>query len=263
MKRLENKVAVIYGNGTLGCAIAKAFSEHGAHVFLTGRNEPKLNAVKSEVNVKGNKIETRLVDALNEEAVGKHIQEVISIAGRVDISVNTIGLSQTGIQGTPLVDLSVESFFRPISTYAKSHFITAKAALPHMIKQGSGIILTHVPNASRMSAPFVGGMIPAWAAIEALSRSLSVEYGSNGIRAVCLVTTGIHDTPLIGEVWDIHHKAHGVTSEQFYDMMKSFTHRKHLTTLKELTDAAVFVASDEGTAVTGSILNLTAGMIVT
>jgi NAD(P)-dependent dehydrogenase (short-subunit alcohol dehydrogenase family) len=131
-----------------------------------------------------------------------------------------------------------------------------------MVKQGNGVILMHTPNASHISPPFVGGMVPAWSAIEALCRSLSVECGEQGVRSVCLLTTGIPETPLIDEVWEIHGKAHGITFEQFHSMMEGNTHRKRLTTLKELTNAAVFVASDEGSAITGTILNLTAGMIV-
>jgi enoyl-[acyl-carrier-protein] reductase (NADH) len=77
-----------------------------------------------------------------------------------------------------------------------------------------------------------------------------------------LLTTGIPETPLIDEVWEIHGKAHGITFEQFHAVMEGATHRKRLTTLKELTDAAVFVASDEGSAITGTIFNLTAGMII-
>ena len=131
-----------------------------------------------------------------------------------------------------------------------------------MIKQGHGVILMHTPNASRISLPFVGGMVPAWAAMEALCRSLSVECGQYGVRTVCLLTTGIRETSLIEDVWAIHGKAHGITFEQFHSVMEGMTHRRRLTDLKELSNAAVFVASDEGSAITGTILNLTAGMIV-
>jgi len=166
-------------------------------------------------------VETALVDALNEPAVEKHVNEVIKKAGRVDISFNTIGLPMKGIQGTPLTELSLEGFSLPITTYTQSHFITAKAAAPQMIKQGNGVILMHTPNASRISPPFVGGMVPAWSAIEGLCRSISVECGEKGVRSVCLLTTGIPETSLIDEVWDIHGKTHGITFEQFHEVMES------------------------------------------
>lgn len=262
MKRLANKVAVIYGDGTVGGAIAKSFAREGAKVFLTGRTLKKLDEIAKEIADNGGTVETFQLDALDEKAVKKHMDEVIKKTETVDISFNAIGISQIGIQGIPLIELSVESFFSPITTYAKAHFITSKAAANQMIKQGRGVIIMHTPNASHISPPFVGGMVSAWSAIEALCRSLSVEYGEKGVRSICLLTTGIPETPLIDEVWKIHGKAHGISFEQFHATMEGATHRKRLTTLNELTNAAVFVASDEGSAITGTILNLTAGMIV-
>lgn len=262
MKRLENKVVVIYGDGTVGGAIAKSFAHEGATVFLTGRTLKKLEAIATEIKSNGGTIETAQLDALDEQAVEKNMNEVIKKAGKVNVSFNAIGIPQKGIQGIPLAELSLESFSLPITTYSQSHFITAKAAAKRMVGQENGVILMHVPNASQLSPPFVGGMVPAWAAIEALCRSLSVEYGDKGVRSVCLLTTGIPETPLIDEVWEIHGKAHGISFEQFNAMMEGATHRKRLTTLKELTDAAVFAASDEGSAITGTIFNLTAGMFI-
>lgn len=262
MKKLQNKVAVIYGNGGIGGAIAKAFAREGAKVFLTGRTEKKLNAIAGEIESFGGAIETAQLDALDEQAVERHMDEIIGKGGRIDISFNAIGISQKGIQGMPLTKLSTESFSRPLSIYLTSHFITANAAARHMLKQGSGVILMHTPNASRISQPFVGGMTPAWAALEALSRSQSVEWGPFGVRSVCLLTSGIPETKLIDEVWEIHGRSNNIPFDQFHAFMESLTHRKRLTTLAELTHAAVFAASEEGSAITGTIFNLTAGMIV-
>ncbi|MEO6315066.1 MAG: SDR family oxidoreductase [Chitinophagaceae bacterium] len=262
MKRLDNKVAVVFGNGTVGGAVAKKFAQEGALVFLTGRTTQKLAAIADEIKRMGGKVETAVLDALDEPAVEKHMEEVIKKAGRVDISFNAIGIPQKGIQGIPLTELSVESFFLPVNTYVKAHFITARSAARQMIKRGGGVISMHTPNASHISPPFVGGMVPAWSAIEGLSRSLSVEYGEKGIRSVCLLTTGIPETPLIDEVWEIHGKAHGITFGQFHGMMEGATHRKRLTTLAELCNAALFAVSDEGTAISGTTFNLTAGMVV-
>jgi NAD(P)-dependent dehydrogenase (short-subunit alcohol dehydrogenase family) len=262
MKRLENKVAVVYGDGTIGGAIAKALAREGARVFLTGRTVIKLDAIAKEKLTGGWAIETAQLDALDEQAAEQHMSEVIKQAGKIDISFNATGIPQKGIQGIPLTELSLESFSLPITTYTQSHFITAKAAARRMVKQGHGVIVMHTPNASRISPPLVGGMVPAWAAMEALCRSLSVECGQYGVRSVCLLTTGIPETPLIDEVWDIHGKSHGITFEQFHSVMEGMTHRRSLTTLEELTNAAVFATSDEGSAITGTIFNLTAGMIV-
>src|SRR5687768_16126694 len=118
MNRLENKVAVIYGDGTVGGASAKSFALEGAKVFLTGRTIKKLDAIAKEITSSGGTIETAQLDALDEKAVGNHLREVISKTGKIDISFNAIGIPQKGIQGIPLTELSVESFFLPIATYA-------------------------------------------------------------------------------------------------------------------------------------------------
>jgi len=263
MKRLQNKIAVIYGNGAIGGAVAKAFAKEGAEIFLAGRTPAKLEKIQDEIISGGGTIETAVLDALDSKAVERHISNITNDTGRIDIAFNTIGMPQAGIQGIPLANLSEESFLHPINTYMKAHFITAKAATKHIIQQkGGGVILMHTPNASHISPPFVGGMVPAWSAIEALCRSLSVEYGQQGLRSVCLLTTGIPETPLIDEVWEIHGKAHGITFEQFHEVMTGATHRKRLTTLNELAAAAIFAASDEGSALTGTTFNLTAGMII-
>lgn len=262
MKRLENKVAVIYGDGAIGKAIAKAFAREGARVHLTGRTASKLEEIAGEITKDAGVIAIAKLDALDEQGVEEHMVQLINREGKVDISFNAIGLPQTGIQGIPLTELSVKSFSLPITTYTQSHFITSKVAASRMVKQGHGVIIMHTPNASRISAPFVGGMVSAWAAMEGLCRSLSVEYAQYGVRAVNLLTTGIRETPLIDEVWNIHGKYHGITFEQFHAIMEGQTHRKRLTTLEELTSAAVFTASNEGSAISGTIFNLTAGLIV-
>ena len=82
MKRLENKIAVIYGNGAIGCAIAKAFAREGAKVFLTGRTPAKLKDIADEIKSKGGEVETAQVDALSESAVEKHMSELIKKEGK-------------------------------------------------------------------------------------------------------------------------------------------------------------------------------------
>jgi NAD(P)-dependent dehydrogenase (short-subunit alcohol dehydrogenase family) len=183
-------------------------------------------------------------------------------AGTIDVSFNAIGIPQQGMQGIPLTDLSVESFALPIATYPLSHFLTARAAARHMIRQRSGVILMHTPEPARLGVSLIGGMGSAWAALEGLNRAMSAEWAPYGIRTVCLRTTGIEETATIDVVFGLHANAHGVTREQFTTAMSSMTHRKRATTLTELADVAAFVASDEAAAMTGTVANLTGGIIV-
>lgn len=262
MNRLKNKVAVIYGDGAVGSTVAKEFAKEGAHAYLAGRNSSKLEAIAKEISANGGIIDTKIVDALNEAQVEEHLNEVKNKAGKIDISFNAIGLPQTGYQGTAFTELTLENYLHPITYYSQSHFITAKAAVKRMIKQRGGVILMNTPSPSRISVPFMGGMPATWSAIEALSRTISAECGPYGVRSVCILTSAMPDTPLIDEVYNLHANAREIDLKQFHTDMESRTHTKRLTSIHDLALAAVFAASDEGKSLTGTILNLTAGLVV-
>jgi NADP-dependent 3-hydroxy acid dehydrogenase YdfG len=113
---LENKTAVIYGaGGAIGGAVARAFASEGAKLFLTGRQREPVEVVAKEVVSPGGSAEAAEVDALDEQAVEKHLQSVIDMAGRVDISFNAVGIPDAKILGVPLVELDVEQFSLPIT----------------------------------------------------------------------------------------------------------------------------------------------------
>lgn len=260
---LDDKVAIIYGaGGAVGRAVAAAFAQEGARVFLTGRRRAPVEAVGKDIQGRGGTAQAAEVDALDERAVEQHVANVLRSAGRLDVSFNAIGIPQQGIQGIPLTELPVESFSLPIAAYTRSHFLTARAAARRMVERGSGVILMHTPEPARLGTPLVGGMGPAWAAMEGLCRSLSAEFGPRGVRAVCLRTTGIPETGTIEVVFGIHAHALGVSRPQFQSMVEGMTHRRRSTTLQELANAAVFVASDRASAMTGTVANLTGGIIV-
>ena len=127
---------------------------------------------------------------------------------------------------------------------------------------GAGVIVIHTPEPARLCLPMVGGMGPAWAAMEALSRNLSAEFASKGVRSVVLRSTGLPETKTIEVVFGLHAKAIGIPLVQFLAIVESMTHRKRSSTLAEVANAAVFVASDAGSGLTGTVVNLTGGMIV-
>jgi len=260
---LKNKNAVIYGaGGAIGGAVARAFAREGATVFLTGHTLTPVDAVAKDIIAAGGVAEAAQVDALDERAVEEHLAVVIKKAGRIDVSFNGIGIPQQGIQGIPLSELSVDAFALPIASYTRSHFLTARAAARHMVDARSGVILMHTPEPARVGAPLVGGMGPAWAAMEALCRSLSAEFASYGVRAVCLRSTGIPETATIDVVFGLHAKAMGITQGQFQKLMEGNTHTRRSTTLAELSNVAVFLASDLASGMTGTVANLTGGEIV-
>jgi NAD(P)-dependent dehydrogenase (short-subunit alcohol dehydrogenase family) len=260
---LANKNAVIYGaGGAIGAAVAHAFAREGATVFLTGRNLAALEVVAKEITAADGTAETARVDALDEQAVERHADAVVARAGSLDISFNAIGIPQDGIQGTPLVELSAAAFSLPVATYTTAHLLTARAAARHMLTQGSGVILTLTATPARLAAPLVGGMAAAWAGVEALTRVLSAELGPHGIRAVCLRPDGIPETATIAVVFGQHANALGIPAEQFQAMAEGLTHRRRLPTLAEVANVAAFVASDQASAMTGTVVNLSGGTLV-
>src|SRR5215472_724422 len=121
---LKNKVAVIYGaGGGIGSAVARAFAREGAKVFLTGLHRAPVEAVAKDIVSAGGSAEAAEVDALDEKAIDKHLQSVIGKAGRVDISFNAVGIPDEKIVGVPLVELEVEQFSLPITSYGTSYFL--------------------------------------------------------------------------------------------------------------------------------------------
>ena len=261
---LENKVAVIYGaGGAIGSTVARAFAREGASVFLTGRNLGKVDALAREIVAEGGKAESAKVDALQEDQIEEHLSSVANSAGRIDISFNAISpVPQPGVQGVPIAKLPVDSFTAPITAYLRSHFLTARAAARRMVEKGSGVILMHTPEPARLGAAHVGGMGPAWAAMEAFNRNLSAEFGPRGVRSVCIRSTGLPETHTIDVVFGLHADVMGITREQFQGFVESLTHTKRSTKVAEVANAAVWLASEQAPVITGTVLNLTGGLIV-
>jgi NAD(P)-dependent dehydrogenase (short-subunit alcohol dehydrogenase family) len=232
---LENKTAVIYGaRGAIGGAVARAFEREGATLFLPGRE----------------------VDALDAQAVEEHLDSV----GDVDISFNATGPGPAP-QRAPLTELDVDAFASPVGFYMRSNFITATAAARRMGRRGTGVIVTLTAVPGRSPAALVGGQAPAWAAVEAFSRSLALEVGSAGVRVVCLRAHAIPETPLIEANFATAGAAAGVSPAEFRARLEQTTLLKRLPTLAEVADTAAFVASDRAGAMTGAVVNLSAGGI--
>ncbi len=260
---LKDKVAVIYGaGGAIGGAVALAFADEGAKLFLTGRHLAPVEAVAKEVVAAGGFAEAAEVDAAHEQAVDEHLQSVIDKAGRVDISFNAIGIPDTRIVGVPLIELEVEQFSLPIMVYATSYFLTARLAARRMLPNRSGVIMTVTTLHSRTGLPLAGGYGPAQAAKEALTRELSAELAPEGIRVVGLRPQAMPES--VGSrrrFYESRAESLGMTWEQFQGLLASRTHPRRLMTLAEMANVAVFVASDKASGMTGTIVNLTMGSL--
>jgi NAD(P)-dependent dehydrogenase (short-subunit alcohol dehydrogenase family) len=259
---LKEEVAVIYGGGgAIGGAVARAFAREGAKLFLTGRHLAPVEAVAEEVVSAGGSAEAAAVDALDEEAVDRHLKSVIDKAGRLDISFDAIGIPGNKLLGVPLVELDVEQFSLPITTYTRSYFLTARLAARRMVANRSGVIMTVTTLQSRTGFPTAGGFGPAMAAKEALTRELSAELAPHGIRVVGLRPQGMPETDALKQAFEPRAKASGMTWAEFQESLASRTHTRRLSTLAEMANVAVFMASEKAGGMTGTTVNLTMGSL--
>ncbi len=260
---LEGKNAVIYGGGgSVGGAVARAFSREGASVFLAGRTLATIDDVATEISAAGGRAETARVDALDEEAVDDHADAVAERAGGIDVSFNAIGHGD--VHGTPLIDMPFEHFARPITTAVRTQFLTARAAARHMVVRGSGVILAITATTARLAIPNVGGTGVTFDAIEGLCRQWASELGPRGIRVVWLRTTGLPEALAdTGELSPDYGTGagRGMTRDDHIGWMEGQTMLKRLTSLTEVGNAAAFVASDQAGAMTASAVNLTCGAV--
>jgi NAD(P)-dependent dehydrogenase (short-subunit alcohol dehydrogenase family) len=260
MTMLQDKVAVIYGAaGAIGGAVARAFAQEGARVFLTGRQVAAVEAVAHGIRAGGGAAQAAEVDALDEQAIDRHLQTVAEQAGRVDISFNAAGFSNAKALGVPLVELGPAEFARPIADYTTSYFLTARLAARRMVAAKAGVIMTVTALPGRTGTALNGGYGAAQAAKDALTRDLSAELAPHGIRVVNLRPHGMPQTKVMREAFDLKAARGGMSWEQFQAFLANWSHPKRVMTLQEVANAAVFVASDKASGLMGTTLNLTMG----
>lgn len=246
---LENKVAVIYGGGgPIGGAAAKAFAREGAAVFIAGRTQAKLDNVAAEIRSKGGKVETAVVDALDEQTVNRFVDNVVTQAGQIDISFNVIGV---GDVQKPLEELTVDEFLQPIINSMRTHFITDKAALRYMIERKAGVLMAFGGGGTQTVAG-IGGFKVALDALEGLRRQFAMEYGQYGIRVVTLKSGGILES--LDPNFDMRDEVTKATLDA--------TLLKRAATLEDVGNVAAFVASDLARTLTSTDVNISCGAIV-
>jgi 3-oxoacyl-[acyl-carrier protein] reductase len=246
---LQNKNAVIYGGGgSIGGAVARAFAGEGARVHLAGRTTDSLDKVADEIRAAGGLAETARLDALDETAVDEHAAAVAASAGGIDISFNLI--SHGDVQGTPLAEMTIEDFERPVMTALRSTFLTSRAAARHMIRRHSGVILMFGGYGD--PTPRLGGLQVAFGALESLRRSLACELGPFGIRVITLQTGGVPESLPEGFAG-----RQAITGD-----IEGRTMLNRAATLADVGHVAAFAASDHARSMTATALNITCGSVV-
>ncbi|MET1073133.1 MAG: SDR family oxidoreductase [Umezawaea sp.] len=244
---LEGRNAIVYGAaGSVGGAISRAFGREGARVFLAGRTLATLDAVAAEIREAGGQAETAVVDALDERSVDDHADAV----GRVDVSVNVI--ADSDVQGTPMVEMSLQDYLSPVVTSVTSKFLTSRAAARRMVPRRSGVILAFGGTGDRGAhrAFHLGGLVTGFEAVEAMRRQLAAELGPHGIRVLTLQTGGIPES---------------IPAEHRADIERVLTAQTltgRTATLEDVGNLAVFAASDLARTMTGTAINMSCGAVV-
>ena len=252
---LDGKSAIIYGGGgSLGAAVAGTFAREGARVFLAGRTRETLEAA-----AKGSDAEVAVLDATDERAVDEHVAAVAAATGSVDISFNLI--SRGDVQGTPLIELATADLLRAVDTGLTSSFVTARAAARVMVERGSGVIL-HLNSGSGAGAmPGMGSTGPADAATEALMRYLAAELGPRGVRVCGIWTAGVAET-----LTDAKLQAVGgpgtPSAAAAVEMIASMAALRRAPRLADVAETAAFLASDRAGGITGTMTNVTSGLVL-
>ena len=259
-KLLDGKNAIIYGGGGgIGGGVARAFAREGARVFLVGRTPDTLEAVAKEITAASGLAETAVLDALDERAVNEHVGDVASKAGSVDVSFNLI--TRGDVQGTPLVEMTTADLLRAVVNGLQSNFLTARAAARRMTEQGSGVIL-HLNSASGAGAmPGMGSTGPADAATEAFMRYLAAEVGPHGVRVCGIWTAGVVETlsrEALAEVGG-ENAPDPQTVEQ---MIAGMAALRRAPRLADVAEVAAFLASDRAAGMTGTMTNVTSGLVL-
>ncbi len=249
---LAGKSAIIYGGGgAVGGAMARAYGRAGARVFLAGRTLSSLERVAADVRAAGGTADTAVVDALDERAVEDHAAAVVADAGRIDVAINVI--ADADVQGTPILDMTVEDYLAPVVQSVRSKFLTSRATARHMARDGRGGVLLFFGGSGEPPRDFhLGGLQTAFEAVEQMRRQLAVELARHGVRVLTLRTGGIPEV-IPADVPGRDAIEESITAQTLLGRP---------ATLEDAGNLAVFAASDLARSMTGTTLNLSCGAML-
>jgi NAD(P)-dependent dehydrogenase (short-subunit alcohol dehydrogenase family) len=257
---LDGRTAVVYGGGgSLGGAVAREFAREGAQVFVTGRTKEPLEAVVAGITAEGGSAHAAVLDALDGQAVEEHLADVVDRTGQVDVSFNLI--TRGDVQGVPLIAMSPDDLLRAVDNGLRSNFLTARAAARRMAERGSGVILHLNSGSAHGAMPGMGSTGPADAAVETFMRYLAAETGPQGVRVCGIWTAGVADTLTREKLTAV--AGDGAPDPQtVLDMIASMSALRRPPRAADVASVAAFLASDKAAGLTGTVVNVTAGLVL-
>jgi 3-hydroxybutyrate dehydrogenase len=254
--RLKDKVAVVTGAASgIGKEIARHFARAGARLAIADLDHAGASLTAMELNRDGGQAIAVVVDVSNEAQVEHAMARVIESFGRIDVLVSNAGIQVVAA----LEDLAFADWKRVLATHLDGAFLTTRAALKQMYKQGSGSIIymgsVHSKEASLLKAPYV----TAKHGLMGLAKVVAKEGAKHGVRAN-VICPGFVRTPLVDRQIPEQATTLGISAEAVVrDVMLRETVDGEFTTIEEVAEAALFFASFESNALTGQSLNVSHG----
>lgn len=259
----QGKVAVIFGgSGAVGSAVAQALAREGADVHLGARNRERLESVADGIRTANGAVATFLTDVLDPQDATEQMARLAMRVGTIDIVVNATGFPHN--QGKWIDVLSAEEFSGGYAPLLSAMFNIAKAVAPHMGGERPGVIVTTVAPAGPMAMPGHLGHIVGCAGVEAFTRALASELGPRNVRVLCLRSHAIAGAVEAGShtkaLFTPKAEAMGMTLPEWLEGAAGATMLGRLPTLSQVGETVAFLASDHAGAMTGTVVNMTAGL---
>lgn len=252
--RLRDKVAIITGAGSgQGRAAAKIFAREGAAVVIAEWNEENGRQVEKEILADGQQALFIKTDVSSEENIISLVEEVMNHYGKIDVVFNNAGVgysSHSKYKMASLIETPQTDWNNIIGINLNGAYLLSKHVLPIMMKQNGGSIIN---NASLNGISGVTGADAYTAAkggVVALTRVMAVDYGKYNIRVNC-ICPGAIDTPMIAEVLSV---------PEFAEKFAAGCPLQRVGKPEEIATAALFLASDESSYVTGLIMPVDGGV---
>jgi NAD(P)-dependent dehydrogenase (short-subunit alcohol dehydrogenase family) len=248
--RLANKVALITG-GTSGIGEASAllFAKEGAKIAIAGRNEKRGHSVTEQILQEGGSAIFIRTDVRKSEECRRAVDETVHAFGRLDILFNNAGI----FYPHTALDCTEEEWDLQIDINLKGTFLMSKSALPGMIQQGSGVIINNSSGWGIVGGDAAVAYCASKGGVVLLTKAMAIDHGRQGIRVNC-ICPGDVDTPMLPE----DARMRGL---QWEDYLAGCSNRPlgRIGTADEIAKAALFLASDDSSFMTGAALVVDGG----
>jgi NAD(P)-dependent dehydrogenase (short-subunit alcohol dehydrogenase family) len=263
--RLKDRVAIITGGGKgIGKAISLAFSREGAAVVVAGRTLSALEATCDEIRRKGGKAKAIQTDVSIEEQVIRMVSETIHEFGKVDILVNN-----TGIAGAiaRVADMNLSQWNETIAVDLTGSMLCAREVLKYMIPRRSGNIISIASEGGRSGDgrsgfPLRSAYCSSKMGVIGFTETLSIEVGEFNIR-VNAVSPGPVKGEHITHAMRAKARITNIPFEKIMENLAANSSLKRIVEEPEVAAVAVFLASDESSAVTGQTISVSCGQHIT